>query len=395
MSPEHRIQILEFAVAEWNSRIRRGIGLALMRRARRCAEVTRLSKTGLRQYQEEAGDSARAPDDLINVWESHKQYLRQEGDVQPELSVADKYFEALYHYDQAVAETERNGHHHASIARMERLGAELMNVSVDVDGLEGGRWPMDSQQYRDGLVRFHARKLVVVVKELHRLVVGKALEVVRLDHGHVGTKQSQKISEGLRRTNRNINRQLDKINEMARQRPELERFANTTFAAAAKPDGIFWTGYAEWLTGQGRRILHPRELVAVRHVLYIKRAEEELEILKAEVLRARKWAHDRVGALETCIRHAGERLASPGDFNLASLEMIRGQLAVLNGLLSEATAQLQDLESRFPQGSISINETIHVDADVDIEEEVDATSEDESFGLELREFRGDEEEEEV
>ena len=399
MSPEHRIQIIEFAVAEWNSRIRKGIGLALVRRVRRCAEVTRASNAGLKQYREEAGNLARGPENLIKVWESHKQYLRQQDDEQLELLAVDKYFEALYHYDQAVADVERNGNHHASIARMERLGDELTRVAIN--GLEGGRWPIDSQQYRDGLVRFHTRKLVMVVKELYRLVVGRALEVVRLEQGrHIGTKQAQKIAEGLRRTNRNIKRQLDKINEMARQRPELERFANTTWAAAAKPDGIFWTGYAEWLTSQGRQILHPRELVAVRHVLYIKRAEEELEILKAEVFRARKWARDRVDALGTCVQHAEEKLASLDD--LSSLEMVRGQLAVLEGLLSEATAQFQDLESRFPQGNISIDETIHADADTDAdvdmtmyEEEVDATAEDESLGLELREFRDDDEGEEV
>ena len=118
------------------------------------------------------------------------------------------------------------------------------------------------------------------------------------------------------------------------------------------------------------------------------------------MFQAQKWASDRVNALGTCVQHAEEKLASPGALKLSSLEMVRGQLAVLVGLLSEATAQFQDLESRFPQGNISIHETIHSDANADVdmtmyEEEVEATIEDESLGLELREFCDDGEEEEV
>jgi hypothetical protein len=306
MSLKHRMKTLEFAVSEWNSRIRKGIGLALSKRYHKCLEVKRTSQVGLAMYQEEAGDSALTSERLVELWESHKLYLCQQDD-ETELQPADKYFEALYNYDQAVAEAERDGHHHTSVARMERLGVELLRVNVELAGdipeLEGGRWPINGQQYKNALVRFHARKLVVVTKELHRLVVGKALEVIRFRQGrHVGSKQAQKITEGLQRTNRNIKRQLDKINDMANQRPELEQFANTTWEAAAKPEGIFWTGYAEWLARQGRQILHPRELVAVRHILYLKRAEDELEILKAEVYRACKWARTREDTLKPTAR---------------------------------------------------------------------------------------------
>jgi hypothetical protein len=98
MSPEHRAQVLEFAIAEWNGQIRKRIGLALMKCVQRCAEVIRASNAGLKQYREEAGNSARSPENLIEVWKSHKEYLCQQ-DGEPELSAADKYFTALYHYD--------------------------------------------------------------------------------------------------------------------------------------------------------------------------------------------------------------------------------------------------------------------------------------------------------
>src|SRR3954447_21630705 len=99
---------------------------------------------------------------------------------------------------------------------------------------------------------------------------------------------------------------------------------------------------------------------------------------------------------EHVYNHAEEKLVSLGTLDLSSLEMVHGQLAILEGLLSEANAQFQDLESCFPQGNISIDEMIHADTDADAdvdmamyEEEVDTTVQDESLGLELREFCDD------
>jgi len=276
MTPEHRTQILEFAVAEWNSRIRKGMGLAMTRRVRRCVEVMTVSNAALEQYQQnEAGGEVLSSERLIELWESHKTYLREQDNV-AELTAADRYFEALYQYDQAIAEADHNDHH-MIMARVERLENELRRVIREVEGLveglaEGQRWPVDGVPYQEALVQLHRRKFVVIVKGLHRFVVGKALEVLRLGQGrHVGTKQAQKIAEGLRRTNKNIKTQLAKMNEMARNRPELAHFRNTSLAAAAKPDGPFWAQYTAWLAGQGCLLL-PHEVVVVRHLLLLKKS---------------------------------------------------------------------------------------------------------------------------
>jgi hypothetical protein len=139
MRPENRSRVLESAISEWNYRIEREIGLALSKRIQRCTDVVQESNTGLNRYREEAGDSALTHEELLAVWEEHKAYILQHED-EPVLTAEDKYFALLYQYDQAVAEAQRNENHHASIARVERLGMELQGMRVEnIEGLEGGR----------------------------------------------------------------------------------------------------------------------------------------------------------------------------------------------------------------------------------------------------------------
>jgi hypothetical protein len=193
---------------------------------------------------------------------------------------------------------------------------------------------------------------------------------------------------------------------MSKSRPELQHFSNVTWESAAKPNGSFWTGYAAWLTTQGQQLLHPRELVAVRCVLYLKRAEEELKILEAEIYRVTKWMHRRIEAIRASINIAKEALSEKvnsletlGLMDRAvterGIDMIRGQLAVYYRILSDATSQLHDFESRFPQGRASTVPLPEIQIENDqaeylSEEDADVLQEDEYFGHELEEMDEDE-----
>lgn len=345
----------------------------------------------MKKYQEESGHLTLAPDDLLNLWELHKMYLHNSNSDQ-ELTAADQYFEALYQYDQAMDDAELNGRHHTSVAKCERLGSNLRRISAQlggqIEGLdENGRWPKDGEQYQRSLLRRDYRALVSSVKELHRLVVAKSFEIIRLDQGrHVGMKQAEKIGEGLRRTNKNIKTQIEKVNEIAGRWAEFRRFTNTSWEAVARPNGTFWVGYEAWLAEKGQRVLSPNELIAVRHLLYLRRSREELEILEAEVYRSYKKIRARVIALEDCIRRAETNLAERLDHTSKEMEMIRGQMAVYNTQLSKATAQLKDFESRFPEGHIqmervtemdNVEDVVYVASDEfdDVEDEINAVEE--------------------